>query len=63
MERLARVRVPNNGSFALVGDAHGFDIGYLVPLVDELLSSLLYAVMNGGDNLPRVMLVPSANIV
>lgn len=51
--------VPDNGGFALVGDAHGLDLLAGVALGLECLDCAVDAGLNGADNLLGVMLVPA----
>lgn len=59
MEGFARLVVPDDGCFTLVGDAYAGDAGAGVALAFEGLDGAGDAGFHGGDEFEGVMLVPA----
>lgn len=59
IKRLTRLAVPQHGCFALVCDADRFDAGDDVALMLKVCHSGIDALLDRGDELKRVMLMPA----
>lgn len=60
---LSGLDVPDYCRFSLIGDANGLDAFYGMSVFLELLDCALDAVVYGGDNLFRIMFVPSGLVI